>query len=64
MATRSRLADVETKRRVMYAGMVIAGIVFVSTLILPVTPAVGQLLAALSFGVMAGLWIGQLVYSI
>ena len=64
MSTQTRLADESTKRRVMYGGMVAAGIVFVSTLVLPVSPAVGQLIAALAFGVMAGLWIGQLVYSI
>jgi hypothetical protein len=52
------------KRRVVYAGMVLAGIVFVSTLILPVSTAVSQLIAALSFGVMAGLWLGHLVYSL
>ena len=64
MASQLRLADPDTKRRVMYAGMVIAGIVFVSTLFLPVSAGVAQLIAALSFGVMSGLWLGQLVYSI
>lgn len=64
MGVTSRLTDRETKRRVMYAGMVIAGLVFVSTLVLPVSPEVGRLLAALSFGVMSGLWLGQLLYSI
>ena len=64
MGVSSRLADAETKRRVMYAGMVVAGLVFVSTLVLPVSPEVGRVVAALSFGVMSGLWLGQLVYSI
>lgn len=64
MSVADRLADRETKRRVMYAGMALAGFVFVSTLFLPVSPAVAQLVAALAFGVMAGLWLGQLVYSI
>lgn len=64
MSVASRLADPATKRRVLYAGMVIAGLVFVSTLFLPVSPAVARLVAALSFGVMAGLWLGHLVHSI
>lgn len=64
MTVADRLSDQGTKRRVMYGGMVIAGIVFVSTIALPVSPPVAQLVAALSFGVMAGLWLGQLVYSI
>lgn len=64
MSVAARLADPETKRRVMYAGMVIAGLVFVSTLFLPVSTTIAQLVAVLAFGVMAGLWLGHLVYSI
>ena len=64
MAVAERMADPATKRRVMYAGMVVAGLVFVSTLVLPVSPADARLVAALSFGVMSGLWLGHLVYSI
>lgn len=64
MSIATRLADRRTKRRVMYAGMVIAGLVFVSTLVLPLSTTVARLVAALAFGVMAGLWLGHLVYSI
>ncbi len=64
MSVTSRLAETDTKRRVVYAGMGLAGLVFVSTLVLPVSRPVAQLIAALSFGVMAGLWLGYLVYSI
>lgn len=64
MSVATRLADPATKRSVMYAGMVVAGLVFISTLFLPLSPAVARLVAALSFGVMAGLWLGHLVYSI
>jgi len=64
MSIASRLAGRETKRRVVYAGMVLAGLVFVSTLALPVSTPVAQLVAVFSFGVMSGLWLGHLVYSI
>lgn len=64
MSVASRLADREAKRTVMYAAMVLAGLVFVSTLVLPLPAATNQLVAALAFGVMSGLWLGHLVYSI
>ena len=64
MSVTSRLSDPRTKRRVMYAGMVIAGLVFVSSLFLPISATAAELVAALAFGVMAGLWLGHLVYSI
>ena len=64
MSLASRVADREAKRRVMYAAMGVAGLVFVSTLVLPVSTQAAQFVAALSFGVMSGLWLGHLVYSI
>ena len=64
MATVEALGDPRVKTRVMYGGMVLAGLVFVSTLVLPVSIPVAQLVAALSFGVMSGLWLGQLVHSL
>ena len=53
-----------TKRRVMYGGMVVAGAVFVSTVALPISGSTAGLVAMLAFGVMSGLWLGQLVYSL
>lgn len=55
---------VETKRRVMYVAMGLAGLVFVSTVILPVSTSTAQLLAVLSFGLMSGLWLGYLMCSL
>lgn len=57
-------ADEATKRRVLYAAMILLGLVFVTTPVLPVTTDVAQLLAVLLFGVMSGLWLGLLVWSL
>lgn len=56
--------SVSAKRRLVYAGMMLAGVLFVSTLWLPVSTVVSQLVAALAFGVMSGLWLGHLVHSL
>lgn len=64
MSTGVREPAFETKRLVLYAGMAVAGLVFVSTLFLPVSNSVAQLIAALAFGVMSGLWLGYLVCSL
>jgi len=64
MSIATRLSEWETKRRFVYAGMTLAGLLFVSTLVLPVSPPIAQLIAVFSFGVMSGLWLGHLVYSI
>ena len=53
-----------SKRRLVYALMVILGAVFVSTTVLPVAEPIAQLLAVLTFGVMSGLWLAHLVYSL
>lgn len=63
MATSSALKESQIKTRIMYGGMVLAGAVFVSTLVLPVPDPVARIIAAIAFGVMSGLWLGQLVYS-
>ena len=64
MSLAERLSDEGTKRRVMYGLMVLVGLAFVSTLVLPVSVEVRRFVAALSFGVMSGLWLGHLVYSL
>ena len=64
MSLAASLADEGTKRRVMYALMALAGLAFVSTLVLPVPVEVRQFVAALTFGVMSGLWLGHLIYSL
>jgi hypothetical protein len=56
--------DSKTKHRVVYGAIVLTGIVFVSTLVLPVPETTAQFLAVLSFGLMSGLWLAHLVYSI
>ena len=56
--------DEATKRRILYAAMVALGVVFISTPVLPVSTGVAQLVAALVFGVMSGLWLGLLVWSL
>lgn len=63
MAT-ADLTDRPTKRRILYTAMLLTGAIFVSTLVLPVGESIAQVLAVLSFGVMSGLWLGHLVYSL
>lgn len=64
MSVEGRLQGAQSKRRILYGGMFVAGVIFISTLVLPVSEPVAQLLAVLSFGVMSGLWLGHLVYSL
>ncbi|MFC6733440.1 hypothetical protein [Haladaptatus sp. DYSN1] len=64
MATATVPETIQTKRRLVYGAMVLAGILFVSTLVLPVPQATAQLIAALAFGVMSGLWLAHLLYSL
>lgn len=49
---------------VLYAGMVVAGLVFVSSLVLPLSPEASGTVATLSFGVMSGLWLAHLAYEV
>ena len=51
------------KQRLIYGAMVLAGGVFVSTLFLPIDQSSAQFIAALSFGLMSGLWLSHLVHS-
>lgn len=53
-----------TKQRIVYGIMVLMGLIFISTLMLPVSEATARFIAALSFGVMSGLWLSHLVYSL
>lgn len=64
MSAEEPLLTAQGKDRVVYAAMVLAGGVFVSTLVLPVGDSVAQLVAALAFGLMSGLWLSHLVYSV
>lgn len=64
MAVVRPLQDARTKRLLLYGAMVVAGAIMVSTVIAPLPTAVAQLVAALSFGVMSGLWLGHLVHSL
>lgn len=65
MAAIERLqADEGTKRRLLYGAMGLLGIGFVAAPMLPVATGVAQLLAVLLFGVMSGLWLGLLVWSL
>jgi hypothetical protein len=64
MSVTEQFSDPKTKRRVVYGVMSLAGIVFVSTLVLPVSEPTAQFLATLSFGLMSGLWLAHLVYSV
>lgn len=56
--------DEGSKRQILYAAMVLVGIGFVTTPVLPVAIGTAQVLAALLFGVMSGLWLGLLVWSL
>lgn len=56
--------DEGMKRRVLYGAMVLLGLGFVATPVLPVATGVAQLLSVLLFGVMSGLWLGLLVWSL
>lgn len=64
MSIQQRFDDPQNKRRVVYGVMGVAGLVFLSTLVLPVSETTAQFLATLSFGVMSGLWLAHLIYSI
>jgi hypothetical protein len=64
MSAEEPLLTPQGKDRLVYAAMVLAGGVFVSTLVLPVGDSIAQLLAALAFGLMSGLWLSHLVYSV
>ena len=65
MATIDRMpTDEGSKRRILYAAMVVVGVGFVTTPVLPVPIGTAQILAALLFGVMSGLWLGLLVWSL
>lgn len=64
MSVASELEVPRDKRRILYGAMFLVGALFVSTMILPVSESIAQLLAVLSFGVMSGLWIAHLVYSL
>jgi hypothetical protein len=64
MSAEEPLLTPQGKDRLVYGAMVLAGGVFVSTLVLPVGDSVAQLLAALAFGLMSGLWLSHLVYSV
>ena len=44
--------------------MLLTGGIFVFSAVLPVSAPTARLIAALSFGVMSGLWFGELVYSV
>lgn len=50
--------------RAVYTGMVIVGILFVSTLVLPVTDPVARTVATVAFGLMSGLWLATLLYEV
>ena len=56
--------DDRTKGRLIYAALLVAGGVFVLSLALPVSEGTAQFVAALSFGLMSGLWLGHLVHSV
>jgi hypothetical protein len=52
------------KRRLVYVVMGLAGIGFVSTPFLPVSESTAQFVAVLLFGIMSGLWLGNLIRSV
>jgi hypothetical protein len=64
MSDEEPLLTAQGKHRLVYGAMVLAGCVFISTLVLPVAESTAQLLAALAFGLMSGLWLSHLVYSV
>ena len=64
MSSEMRIGERTVETRTLYAGMVLAGAVFVSSLVLPVAPAASRVVATLSFGVMSGLWLAHLAYEV
>lgn len=64
MSVAERFSDPQRKRRVLYAVMGLLGAVFLSTLVLPVDETTARFLGTLSFGVMSGIWLAHLLYSI
>lgn len=52
------------KEKTLYLLMGVAGVAFISTLILPVETEIAQFLAVLFFGIMTGLWLSHLIYNI
>ncbi len=64
MSTVETVGGSWSKRRILYTLMVALGAVFVSTAVLPLESAISQLVAVLAFGVMTGLWLAHLIYSL
>lgn len=64
MRSELTVGDLRIETRILYAGMVLAGLVFVSSLVLPVAAPVARTVATLSFGVMSGLWLAHLAYEV
>lgn len=64
MSSTMRIGERTVETRTLYAGMVLAGLVFVSSLLLPVSTAVSRVVATLAFGVMSGLWLAHLAYEV
>jgi uncharacterized membrane protein YuzA (DUF378 family) len=64
MSITEQFDNPKAKHRVVYGVMGLAGVVFVSTLVLPVSERTAQFIATLSFGLMSGLWLAHLVYSV
>lgn len=62
MAREMTVGDRTFDTRILYVGMVLMGIVFVSTPVLPVSAGVGRTLSTLAFGLMSGLWLAHLFY--